>query len=89
MVEASTGTTARKNDMEAHSAELTETFADVSHASDLLGYQPKISAHDGVKSFVDWFRWYNDQGMFRPFPHADFYFPGGPADKIFKQRQDF
>ncbi|EGD78247.1 NAD-dependent epimerase/dehydratase [Salpingoeca rosetta] len=87
MIESATGKPARRNDMEAHAAELPETYADVSHAADVLDYSPKMATDEGVNAFVGWYKWYSEQGMFRPFPRADYYFPGGPADEAFKQRQ--
>lgn len=88
MIESATGKAAEKHDMEAHAAELPETYADVSHAADELEYSPKTTTDQGVTAFVEWFKWYSEQGMFRPFPRADFYFPGGPADISYKQRQE-
>ncbi len=32
------------------------TYADISKARRVLGYQPKIKAHQGIPLFVDWFR---------------------------------
>jgi UDP-glucuronate 4-epimerase len=31
------------------------TFADVSHARKLLGYEPSISIEEGIEKFVEWF----------------------------------
>jgi len=32
------------------------TYADISHAKKLLGYDPRISMEEGLKSFVDWYK---------------------------------
>jgi UDP-glucuronate 4-epimerase len=32
------------------------TYADISKASDLLGYQPKVSIEEGIEKFVSWFK---------------------------------
>jgi UDP-glucuronate 4-epimerase len=32
------------------------TYADISKASDLLGYQPKVSIEEGMEKFVSWFK---------------------------------
>lgn len=32
------------------------TFADISKAKELLGYQPTTKIHDGIPKFVEWFR---------------------------------
>ena len=31
------------------------TYADTTHARDLLGYQPQVAIEDGLARFVDWF----------------------------------
>lgn len=36
--------------------DVQRTFADVSRARDLLGYEPATSIEDGIRCFVDWFR---------------------------------
>ena len=87
MIEAATGKQAVKHSMSAHAAELPETYADVSHAAEELDYSPQMSTNDGVVAFVEWFKWYSEQGMFRPFPRADYYFPGGPAEREYNQRR--
>lgn len=35
--------------------DVDRTYADVSKAKKLLGYEPKVSFEDGIKSFVDWY----------------------------------
>ncbi len=37
-------------------ADVPITFADVSKAKKLLGWQPKISVEQGIKKFADWFK---------------------------------
>jgi len=37
-------------------ADVSYTYADISKARKLLGYEPKISVADGVKRFFDWYR---------------------------------
>jgi UDP-glucuronate 4-epimerase len=32
------------------------TFADISKAKEMLGYNPKVKFEDGIKLFADWFR---------------------------------
>ena len=36
--------------------DLPVTFADLSKASLLLGYQPQVSLEEGLQDYVDWFR---------------------------------
>lgn len=47
---------------EAKEADARHTHADVSKASDLIGYQPSTAIREGVGQFVDWYRenreWY-------------------------------
>jgi UDP-glucuronate 4-epimerase len=37
------------------------TYADISRARELLGYQPKTSIHEGIHRFAKWYRWYQNQ----------------------------
>ncbi|MBI5045171.1 MAG: NAD-dependent epimerase/dehydratase family protein [Candidatus Levybacteria bacterium] len=37
--------------------DVTETFANISHAEEFLGFRPKIAIDDGLKEFI---RWYNE-----------------------------
>ena len=41
---------------EKSNAEIKETYADVSKAHELLGYEPKTSIEAGVKSFMAWYK---------------------------------
>lgn len=47
---------------DAKEADARHTHADVSKATDLLGYEPTVDIRDGVSQFVDWYRanrdWY-------------------------------
>ena len=36
-------------------ADVAYTYADISKARRLIGYDPKVSVHDGVKQFYDWY----------------------------------
>ncbi len=35
--------------------DMPETYADISKAKELLGYEPKVSIEEGVRRFVEWF----------------------------------
>jgi UDP-glucuronate 4-epimerase len=37
-------------------ADVVQTYADISKAKDLLGYQPKVSIAEGVTAFWDWYK---------------------------------
>ena len=49
---------------ERHDADAEHTHADVSKASELLGYEPTYSIREGVSAFVEWYRaneeWYDE-----------------------------
>jgi nucleoside-diphosphate-sugar epimerase len=36
--------------------DVDRTYADVSRAAQLLGYQPKVSLEEGLSRFVDWYK---------------------------------
>ena len=36
--------------------DVPQTFADITKARQLLGYNPQTHIEDGIKKFVDWFR---------------------------------
>ena len=36
--------------------DVERTFADVSKAKELIGYEPKVSFEDGIKNFVNWYK---------------------------------
>ncbi|WP_299229133.1 SDR family NAD(P)-dependent oxidoreductase [Sulfurihydrogenibium sp.] len=38
-----------------HKADLKETWADITKAKNLLGWEPKVSFEDGIKKTVDWY----------------------------------
>lgn len=35
--------------------DVEQTYADISHAKELIGYNPKVSFEEGIKRFVEWF----------------------------------
>ncbi|MCK4589121.1 MAG: GDP-mannose 4,6-dehydratase [Nanoarchaeota archaeon] len=43
------------NFMPMQPGDVKTTFADISKAQELLGYQPKVNVKEGVKNFVDWY----------------------------------
>ena len=48
---------------DAREGDAEHTHADVSKATDLLGYEPTVDIRDGVQQFIDWYRanqnWYD------------------------------
>lgn len=43
------------NPMPMQPGDVDITFADISKATELLGYQPSTSLQDGLKAFIDWY----------------------------------
>lgn len=56
LVEKFTGKTARVENREFHKADLKATWADITKAKELLGWQPKVSLEEGIRRTVDWFK---------------------------------
>ena len=52
------GKKAKMNMMELQPGEVMATFADISKARKLLGYEPKVSVREGMKEFLEWYRNY-------------------------------
>lgn len=46
------------NSLPLQPGDVMQTFADVSHAREVLGYEPKTSFRDGIKKFTQWFMSY-------------------------------
>ncbi len=53
------GVTPKINQLPMQPGDVDRTFADVSKAKKLLGYNPKTSFKDGIKKFVEWYKNYN------------------------------
>jgi UDP-glucuronate 4-epimerase len=56
LIEKFTGKTARVENREFHKADLKATWADITKAKELLGWQPKVSLEEGIRRTVDWFK---------------------------------
>jgi len=54
--EKATGTKANVKVRESHKASVEETYADISKAKELLGWQPEVSLEEGVARLVVWFK---------------------------------
>jgi UDP-glucuronate 4-epimerase len=57
-IEKSLGKRAKKEFLPLQPGDVPATFADVSKAKKLLGYQPKVKVEEGVRKFVNWYRQY-------------------------------
>lgn len=58
LIEAIEGITGKKAIIEQHPdqpGDVPRTFADISKAKDLLGYNPQTKLKDGLQKFHDWF----------------------------------
>jgi nucleoside-diphosphate-sugar epimerase len=56
LIEKFTGKTARVENREFHKADLRATWADITKAKELLGWQPMVSLEEGIRRTVDWFK---------------------------------
>ena len=54
-IERAIGTTAFKNLLPMQPGDVPSTYADVSKANRLLGYDPKVDLTDGIPRFVEWY----------------------------------
>lgn len=54
------GVSADKEFLPMQAGDIEATHADVTGLFDAVGYRPETTVHDGVKNFVDWYRWYYD-----------------------------
>lgn len=58
IVESILGKKSIKKLLPHQEGDMMETYADISHASRVLGYAPKTSFEEGVHQFVQWFKSY-------------------------------
>ena len=56
LLESAMGKKAIINRLPAQAGDVPRTYADISKAQTLLGYQPRVKIEDGIPKFVDWFR---------------------------------
>lgn len=57
-IEAATGHKATLDYQPMAKGDVLTTYADVSKARRLLGYDPKVSLQEGIENFVDWYKKY-------------------------------
>ncbi|MFN3871057.1 MAG: GDP-mannose 4,6-dehydratase [Aquificaceae bacterium] len=55
LIEKYTGKKARLDIKDFHKADMKATWADITKAKSLLGWEPKVSLEEGIKITVDWF----------------------------------
>ena len=56
------GKSAQKNLLPMQAGDVPETFADVDDLMRDVGFQPATPIEEGVAKFVDWYRWYHQNG---------------------------
>ncbi len=55
-LEKELGVTSLKNFVPMQEGDVYETYADITKARELLGYEPRMSLEEGVKNFAAWYR---------------------------------
>ena len=58
LLEKEIGKEARKNFLPLQPGDMLETYADITKAKKILGWEPKTGIEEGVKKFVKWYRDY-------------------------------
>jgi UDP-glucuronate 4-epimerase len=58
LIEKELGKKAEKNMMPMQPGDVPETWADIKHSTEMLGYNSKISVETGVNNFIKWYRDY-------------------------------
>ena len=57
-IEKTLGIEAEKEFLPMQKGDVTESFADISKAREMLGYDPQTTIADGVPAFVEWYKEY-------------------------------
>ncbi|OQA42977.1 MAG: UDP-glucose 4-epimerase [Parcubacteria group bacterium ADurb.Bin305] len=57
-LEKELGKKAERNYLEMQAGDVFETFADIEHTKEILGWGPKTSPEEAIKAFVGWYREY-------------------------------
>jgi UDP-glucuronate 4-epimerase len=58
ILEQELGAAATKEMLPAQPGDVTETFADIAHAQELLNWSPQTTIEEGIRKFVAWYRSY-------------------------------
>ncbi len=59
-MEEALGIEAEKNMLPMQPGDVERTYADISKAKKMLGFEPKTSVEEGIKQFVDWYKNYHE-----------------------------
>lgn len=57
-IEENLGIEANKNLMSIQPGDVPKTWSDTSKLQELTGFSPQVSVKEGVKKFVEWYKWY-------------------------------
>lgn len=57
-IEEEIGKSAKKKYMELQPGDVLETFADIEHTKEVLGWEPKTSTEEAIKAFIGWYKEY-------------------------------
>jgi UDP-glucuronate 4-epimerase len=57
-IEETLGKKAKKNLLPMQPGDVPSTWADTSALEKELGYKPKVDVKEGIKKFIDWYRWF-------------------------------
>jgi UDP-glucuronate 4-epimerase len=58
VIEKELGIQAKKNYMEIQPGDVPKTYADIEKTKKMLGWEPTTSIEEGIKKFIEWYRWY-------------------------------
>ncbi|MFA6322577.1 MAG: NAD-dependent epimerase/dehydratase family protein [Candidatus Buchananbacteria bacterium] len=61
IIEQHLGVKAKINYLSAQPGDVEATYADITKAKDILGWQPVIGINEGLKKFIDWYKNYYGQ----------------------------
>jgi len=56
LIEKITGRKAIIENLPEQKGDMKATYADISKAKELLGYEPKVSIEEGMKKFIEWYK---------------------------------
>jgi len=56
LIEMALGKRAKVKQMETQPGDVSITYADITKAKKMLGYQPKIDMEEGIRRFVEWYK---------------------------------
>jgi len=56
IIEDTLGRKAVREELPMQQGDVVETYADITHSQQLLGYTPKTSLEEGLPRFIDWFQ---------------------------------